>query len=228
MAFNLKRIKAGKTIKAECDCFSDHGHICEEDMCDDCKGKLKTNKSAQTPFNMMKIAREFRWTEDQKYRKNELGKNMVFPEGRQDIKIKDVNDKGNDKKSVNTSIDEKYISVDENRRFDTVDRKDMYRSPDPRAIIPGYDRWYTQEVDQYYDGWLDHHIENAGGKVVGSNTEKTMNLNDDERYHLPKFPTEASYEKLLESRHNFDDDYNRKIAFNLSKIKKASIKKKTK
>jgi hypothetical protein len=48
-----------------------------------------------------------------------------------------------------------------------------------------------------------------------------MNLNDGERYHAPKYPTEASTEKLLESRHNFNDDYNRKVAFNLKRIKKA-------
>jgi hypothetical protein len=138
---------------------------------------------------------------------------MVFPEGRQDSKAKDGDGKG--------GTSEKYIGVEENRRFDTVDRKDMYRSPDPRTFIPGFERWYDQEVDKYYDGWLDHHIENAGGKVVGSNTEKMMNLNDGERNHAPVYPTEASYEKLLESRHNFDDDYNRKVAFNLKKIKKA-------
>jgi hypothetical protein len=56
MAFNLRKLKA----KKECDCFSDHGHTCEEDMCSDCKSKVE--KTAQKPFNLMKIAREFRWT----------------------------------------------------------------------------------------------------------------------------------------------------------------------
>ncbi len=209
MAFNLKNIKANKT---ECGCVNNH----VEHMCKECSAKSKT---AQKPFNLMKIAREFRYTEDQLARK-ELNKNVVFPEGRQDIDLK-TKGKGSD----GNSIDEKYIGVEENRRFDSVDRKDAH-TPDPKQLIPGYKRWYDNEVDKYYDGWLDDHIENSGGKVVGSNTEKTMNLNDDERYHEPKYPTEASYERLLENRHNFDDDYKRKVAFNLSSLKKESSKKK--
>ena len=39
-----------------------------------------------------------------------------------------------------------------------------------------------------------------------------MNLEDGERAHPPVFPTEAIYEKLLESRHEFDSDYERVVA----------------
>ena len=156
--------------------------------------KVQSNKLK--PYNLKKLARDFRWTEEQLHRNLELGKNMVFPEG----------DQSDDK------VDIGAVGENDTRRFDTIDRKDMHRSPDPKAIQPGYKEWYEREVDKYYDGWLDDHIENSGGKVVGSNTEKMMNLDDGERYHAPEYPREAIYEKLLESRHEFDDDYVRVVA----------------
>lgn len=159
----------------------------------------KLSEKTIKPFNMKKIAREFKLTDQQIERKN-LGDNMVFPEGKLT---------GEEGEGGATGKGKGY---DENRRFDTVDRKDMHKSPDPKDIIPGYKEWYDREVDKYYDGWLDDHIENSGGKVVGSNTEKMMNLDEGERYHAPEYPREAITEKLLESRHKFDDDYTRVIA----------------
>jgi len=158
----------------------------------------KLSEKTVKPFNMKKIAREFRYTEEQIERKN-IGKNMVFPEG----KLTD---------GEGGSESGKGSGSDEARRFDTIDRKDMHSSPNPSDFQPGYKEWYEREVDKYYDGWLDDHIENSGGKVVGSNTEKMMNLEDDERYHAPEYPKEAVTEKLLESRHNFDEDYTRVVA----------------
>jgi hypothetical protein len=54
-----------------------------------------------------------------------------------------------------------------------------------------------------------------------------MNLKEDERYHAPVYPTEAPSEKLLESRHHFDGDYNRAGASGEEDMKKeSSVKKK--
>jgi len=171
--------------------------------------KIAKKELKKNAFNLTKLALIEELTKEQIERKN-FGKNMVAPEGRQDI----------DKKSKDSDLgQEKYIGAEENRRFDTIDRKDMHSSPDPKQIIPGYKEWYDREVDKYYDGWLDDHIENSGGKIVGSNTEKTMNLKDNERYHAPEYPREAAYEKLLESRHNFDEDYIRFVAKNNKEIR---------
>lgn len=177
--------------------------------------ELNGNKS----FNLNKVALVEKYTKEQQERRD-LGKNMVMPEGNQDI-----DSDGKDNKDGEKS--DKYTSVEENRRFDTVDRKDMHSSPDPRVLIPGYKAWYNREVDKYYDGWVDDHIENSGGKVVGSNTEKTMNLKDEERYHAPVYPTEAPTEKMLETRHHFDEGYTRAVASNADDMKKESgVKKK--
>lgn len=158
----------------------------------------KFMESKPAAFNLSKFAREWQWTEEQKERKD-LGKNMVFPEG-------DQSDKDGKKSKGTDKID------DEARRFDPIDRKDMHSSPDPKTFIPGYEEWYNREVDKFYDGWVEDHVVNSGGSVPGSNTEKKMNLNKDERYHAPEFPTEAPTERLLETRHHFDDDYQRFVA----------------
>jgi len=147
------------------------------------------------PF--IKKAREFKRTDQQLERK--MDKNMVFPESKQDVEDNDEN-KNTEKLQQQETI------------FDTVDRKDYRNSPDPKTFIPGYKEWYDREIDKYYDGWVDDHIENSGGKVVGSNTEKTMNLNDGERNHPPVFPTEAVYEALLEGRHQLDGDLVKVVA----------------
>ena len=178
------------------------------------RGRIENEKKASlNPF--IKEAREFRWTDTQKQRKND--KNVVFPESRQNVD-NDKPSKGNGNGNGDNVVEQQET------RFDTVDRKEFRNSPDPKDMIPGYKEWDNGEVDKYYDGWLDDHIENSGGKIVGSNTEKVMNLEDGEREHAPVYPTEAAYEKLLESRHELADDRKEMVASKNPFIKQASKK----
>jgi len=126
----------------------------------------------------------------------------------QDEKGQNKNIKKNVPGGESSNLDEMNPSYE----WNTVDRKEYRSSPKPWDFDPGYKDWYDREIDKYYDGWLDDHIENAGGSVPGSNQQKTMNLNEGERAHAPEFPIEAIYEKLLESRHEFNDDYVKVVA----------------
>ena len=175
--------------------------------------KAKVSKESKEINPFVKEAREFRWTDTQKERKKD--KNMVFPESKQE--------EGSDETSVGGGKGSGSFEQQETR-FDTIDRKEVRNSPDPQDLLPGYKEWYNKEVDEYYDGWLDNHIENSGGKIVGSNTEKVMNLEDGERAHAPEYPTEAAYEKLLESRHELGDDKKEMVASANPFIKQANKK----
>lgn len=174
--------------------------------------RIKKDFLGNKVFNLsIKTAREWQYTEDQKERTKDR-KRGVFPRG------KDVNKKDEDEGKGGgepTQVD--------SRRFDTVDRVD-HRSPDPKEIIPGYEKWHDKQVDKYYDGWVKDHIENSGGSVPGSNTEKFMNLDGDERAHAPVYPTEAPTEKLLETRHVFNDDYEKKVASRDIIVSEAALK----
>lgn len=165
-----------------------------------------------TSKSMTKIAREFEFSKWRELMK-EKADNLVFPEGGLG---KAKNNKGDNAPTTQGPYGNKnYFD------YDIVDRKEMWKSPNPEDFIPGYKEWVEEQVDKYYDGWLDDHIENAGGEIVGSNTEKTMNLNDGERNHAPVYPTEANYEKLLENRHEFNDDYKTMVAETKAGIRKA-------
>lgn len=178
--------------------------------------KSEVKESKANPFT--KEAREFTYTEQQKDRKEDSKENMIFPEGRQDEKSKAKG--GGEVKSDDEDTHGRY------RKFDTIDRKEMRSSPNPKHIIPGHEEWENREVDHYYDGWVEDHIKNSGGSVPGSNTEKVMNLNDGERAHVPEFPTEAVYEALLEGRHELDGDLVKVIAEgNTYRIKKSDVDK---
>jgi len=178
------------------------------------KEKKLKGSDVLNPFT--KKARDFKWTDEQIKRKKD--KNMVFTEGPQNLEeVKDSDGKSKSKKEKDDPgkvIDPELY----HKKFDTVDRKEYRRSPDPKQLIPGYKEWYDANVDEYYPGWVDDHVKNSGGSVPGSNTEKMMNLDDGEKHHAPVYPTEAVYEKLLESRHNFDDDYVRIVADNKEHI----------
>lgn len=175
---------------------------------------IKKSKN-KNPF--LKEAREFRRSDWGDFKKQDSENNMIWPEGKQG-----VGDSEKKEKTSTTSVGDKdpghpsdpYDSDTKYYDYDTVDRKEYRSSPKPEQMIPGYKEWKDNQVDSYYDGWVEDHIENSGGKIVGSNTEKTMNLNDGERAHTPQYPTEAIYEKLLESRHEFNDDYTVMVANN--------------
>lgn len=138
-----------------------------------------------------------------------IGSNVKSPDGKKEKDKTSTNDKSDLKTPLlNNSDSNKNLSYD----FNTVDRKENRSSPKAQDFDPGYKDWYDREIDKYYDGWLDDHIENAGGSVPGSNNQKTMNLDKGERAHAPVFPVEAVYEKLLENRHQFDGDYTRIVA----------------
>jgi len=166
-------------------------------------GRLEQGESTMAKKNpFVKEAREFLMTEEQKNRDKKT--NMVFPEG-------GLEGKGDGKSLPHT-------------KFDTVDRKEHRHSPDPSDFIPGYKEWFDSQVDKYYDGWVEDHIRNSGGEIVGSNTPGTMNLEKGEREHAPTFPTEAPYEKQLESRHHFNN-YETIIAKNTKwNVKKSDLK----
>ena len=161
------------------------------------KSKIEENKmkkqSETNPF--IKKAREFRLNDQQKERKKD--RNLLFPDGY----LGDDEDR-KEKGSGNGINGGQQETV-----FDTIDRKERRNSDNPRDFLPGHKEWEDREVDHYYDGWVEDHIENSGGSVPGSNTEKIMNLEDGERAHDPEYPLEAIYEKLLENRHNFNEDY---------------------
>jgi hypothetical protein len=147
--------------------------------------KATKKKVVAKPNVFTKQAREFEFTEEQKKKREKT--NMVFPEG-------DFKEEG---KGSGDSLP--------HSKFDSVDRKDNNTRPDPVDFVPGYEEWKNKQVDEFYDGWVEDHIRNSGGEIVGSNTDKVMNLEDGEREHVPEYPTEAPYEKLLESRHEFTD-----------------------
>lgn len=198
---------------------------------DNQKGE-NTKMSTTNPF--IKQARDFKKSPWGQFMKDMSEENMVFDEGRQNPFAKrgpDGKERGPAKNSKDldaksessTAKDDKSDSFDSKNKnlaekvdlnsdipdkdgaFDTVERKEYRSSPKPEDFIPGYKEWKQTQVDQQYDGWLEDHIVNSGGKLIGSNTEKTMNLNEGEREHTPVYPTEAGYEKLLESRHEFKD-----------------------
>ena len=172
----------------------------------------KSKESVTNPF--VKEAREFKLTDTQK--KQDEDKNMLFPEGKQ----------GEDGEKKDVSKGDNSSELTNYRRFDTVDRKERRHSDDPSDFVPGHKEWVDREVDKYYDGWEKDHIENAGGKVVGSNTEKVMNLDDGERIHKPEFPVEAAYEALLEGRHELDGDLVKVVAEGRQyTFKKADVEK---
>lgn len=182
-------------------------------------GQLGQATAANGPFNLKKFAREWDYTEQQK--KRTLERKKIFPQGKPDEKMGENDKEGSEGKDGGKN---KAMNANDPRRFDVVDREDA-RTPNPEDFIPGYKEWKDKEVDKYYDGWLEHHIENSGGKIIGSNTEKIQNLNDGEKYHAPVFPDEAPMEKLLETRHEYDDDYERKVAGNEDVIVTAQAKK---
>ena len=198
-------------------------HKCKGDKCSKCgKDKLPTDKDIEDAFDSIfassrknpfyKKAREFGDRSEHGKKMKELSDdNMTFPEDPNHSQKKHHDGETSKKKDPSgesSPNDELNPSYD----YNTVDRKEQRSSPKPWDLEPGYKDWYEREVDQYYDGWLDDHIENSGGSVPGSNTEKTMNLDDDERAHAPAYPTEAIYEKLLENRHQFTDDYTTVVA----------------
>jgi hypothetical protein len=154
--------------------------------------------------------------------------NPFVKESRQFKKTKEQEDRDQyvdfvDPTNITDPLDPKrYTNYTHSRGFDPADRQEYRNSPDPKLLIPGYKEWHENNVDEYYDGWVEDHIENSGGKIVGSNTEKTMNLNEGERNHPPVYPTEAPMERMLESRHEFDSDYIRMVASNGSNYKMAS------
>ena len=146
----------------------------------------KTEKEVLSKSNpFVKQAREFEFTDEQKEKREKT--NMVFPQGGLE-----EDGKGSGKSLPHS-------------KFDTVDRKENNTRPDPVDFVPGYKEWDEAQIDHFYDGWVEDHIRNSGGEIVGSNTDKVMNLEDGEREHVPEYPTEAVYEKLLESRHEFGD-----------------------
>lgn len=171
-------------------------------------------KSKKNPF--LKEAREYQRSEWGQFMKELSEKNMAFPEGRQDKEKKEDKDKSSKKQNKSRPMaGDPYDDVEDNAfvpPFNIIDRKEYRSSPDPKKLIPGYKEWFERNVDQYYDGWVDDHIRNSGGSIPGSNTEKIMNLDDNERNHPPVYPTEAIYEKLLESRHDFNEDYEKVVA----------------
>lgn len=203
------------------------------------------NPFAKQSNPFIKKAREYRRSPWGQMMKEKSKSNMVFPEGNQKEYV-DSNDAYDNKDSSdalkNKALEDKALKNEkpksysdgippggnlydgQNRYYDydTVDRKEYRSSPDPRDIIPGHAEWEDQQVDKFYDGWVEDHIENSGGKLIGSNTEKTMNLNDGERNHPPVYPTEAPTERLLENRHQFTDFQTQVANKNVFLTKKAA------
>ena len=144
------------------------------------------------PF--IKEAREFQYTEEQKEKK--LDRNMVFPEGKRTKKDNQKNDK---EMKAGPPTEDESGSDDVYYEYDTVDRKEYHRSPDPDDFLPGHKEWADEQVDKFYDGWINDHIINSGGSIPESNTEETMNLNTGERSH-PSKGLEFLTEKFLEDK----------------------------
>lgn len=72
--------------------------------------------------------------------------------------------------------------------------------PDGKVIC-GYKEWMAREMDKFYPGWVEDHIEKMGGEVSGSETNygnRRMNLDEGERRHLPRYPEEKLIEKQME------------------------------
>ena len=166
--------------------------------------KRKGLIASANPF--IKEAREFKLTDQQKKRK--WGEDLLNEDKtKSDTSTPSNKAAGSDKVSPISPAftDGTWKSYNWHTTFSPLDRLDARHAPNPVDFVPGYKEWYDREVDKYYDGWLNDHIENAGGSVPGSNTEKTMNLNDGEHNHPPVYPTEAPTEKMLETRHQFND-----------------------
>lgn len=178
---------------------------------------LKRATSDKNPF--VKVAREFKRSPWGQFMKNLSEDNMSFPEdppgkGKNSPKSKGSGKSGKEGAgdpygetagmSTKDSEDDEFSTYD----FNPVDRKEYRSSPKRRDIEPGAAEWEDKEVDKYYDGWVADHIENSGGKVIGSNTpaENIMNLDDGQR-EKDLGNRDMIYERLLEGRHNFNDDY---------------------
>lgn len=188
-------------------------------------GEEKQIESSTNPF--VKTAREFKRSPWGTYMKDLSERNMAFPEvppkGKQNRQYSDSKVDGalskrpedlqgqeaaHDKKGGQTPKDDSDNPTFGVFDFNTVDRKEQRSSPKRRDLEPGQKEWESKELDPYYDGWVTDHIENSGGKVIGSNTpkENIMNLNGDER-EKDMGNRDMIYERLLEARHQFNDDY---------------------
>jgi hypothetical protein len=199
-----------KAEMSDCSCDDELGH---KEPCKVCKKeKCVCKKANANPF--IKEAREFAFTDQQKKRKS--GEDLLNKDKtKSDASVPSNKAADSDKVSPISPAftDGTWKSYNWHTTFSPLDRLDARHAPNPVDFVPGYKEWYDREVDKYYDGWLNDHIENAGGSIPGSNTEKTMNLNEGERNHPPVYPTEAPTEKMLETRHQFND-YETVIASN--------------
>jgi hypothetical protein len=96
---------------------------------------------------------------------------------------------------------------------------------DEGEVKCGLKQWMELEMDRYYPGWLEDHIKQAGGEVVGSETNfgnRRMNLDKDERRHMPRYPEEKLIEKVMErERHHYDAN-DTKLASNSAKMIKSA------
>ncbi len=66
-----------------------------------------------------------------------------------------------------------------------------------------------REVDSYYPGWLEDHIEKTGGEVSKSQTpfQHKMNIDPGQRRQLPQFPDQKLTEKRMQEKsHQYDHE----------------------
>lgn len=175
---------------------------------------LKRAEIENNPF--VKVAREFKRSPWGQYMKGLSEDNMAFPEDppgkgknsgkekKKDSGKEGAGDTYGGTVGMSTKDDDEFSTYD----FNPVDRKEYRSSPKRRDLEPGAAAWEDKEVDKYYDGWVSDHIRNSGGKVIGSNTpvENIMNLDDGQR-EKGLGNRDMIYERLLEGRHNFNDDY---------------------
>ena len=94
-------------------------------------------------------------------------------------------------------------------------------------IICGYAEWLEREVDAFYPGWVEDHIIKAGGEVGQGDVDyaRRMNLEFDERRHLPRYPEEKLVEKQLDTRHEYVCN-TKQASVKSNQVKTSSIDKK--
>lgn len=178
---------------------------------------LKRAESDNNPF--VKVAREFKRSPWGQYMKNLSETNMAYPE----MPVGSIKNQPKEKSNSKVTNERETTGPYKNpsgtsprnqdgtfspSNFNPTDRKEYRSSPKRRDIEPGAAEWEDKEVDKYYDGWVSDHIRNSGGKIIGSNTpeENIMNLDDNQR-EKDLGNRDMIYERLLEGRHNFNDDY---------------------
>lgn len=103
---------------------------------------------------------------------------------------------------------------------------------DDGFVFCGYKDWLVREVDSYYPGWIEDHIEKMGGEVTKNQVpfQHKMNLDPGQRKQMPQYPDNKLMEKRMQEEgvHKYEHRMVGAVKIVDSNLKKTSIVKEDK